>query len=177
MSGLKNAGVNRISLGCQTFNDEILVHIGRRHNAKQVIEAVRCAENAGFENINLDFIYGLPSQNLSLFSNDLMQAVELGINHISLYGLKIDEGCYFYSHYPKNLPDNDMQADMYLMAIEILCGAGFEHYEISNFANPDLNHAIILITGIIIPITDSAWQHTVIRTVADIQTMKTLTDI
>lgn len=134
LSGLKNAGVNRISLGCQTFNDEILVHIGRRHNAKQVIEAVRCAENAGFENINLDFIYGLPSQNLSLFSNDLMQAVELGINHISLYGLKIDEGCYFYSHYPKNLPDNDMQADMYLMAIEILCGAGFEHYEISNFA-------------------------------------------
>ncbi len=134
LSGLKDAGINRISLGCQTFDDEILKVIGRRHNSEQVKNSVKLAQEADFDNISLDFIYGLPSQNIEQFISDLKTAVGLGVNHISLYGLKVEEGCYFYSHLPENLPDGDMQADMYLKAIEFLTNSGFEHYEISNFA-------------------------------------------
>ena len=123
LKALKQAGINRVSIGCQTFDDEILKQIGRRHNSKQVEDAVRFSKEAGFDNISLDFIYGLPNQTISL-----------GVQHISLYGLKIDEGCYFASHYPSNLPDDDIQADMYLKAIEIL--KDFEHYEVSNFGKP-----------------------------------------
>ena len=131
--GLRQTGVNRISLGCQTFDDEILKLIGRRHSSKQVKYAVKLAQDNGFNNISLDFIYGLPTQTIESFEDDLLMAVKLGVTHISLYGLKIDEGCYFYSNPPKDLPDNDTQADMYLKAISVLSKNGFEHYEISNF--------------------------------------------
>lgn len=134
LQGLRECGVNRISLGCQTFDDKILKIIGRRHNASQVVDAVHYAKMAGFENISLDFIYGLPAQTIQGFVDDLQKAVTLGVKHISLYGLKIDEGCWFYDNYPSQLPDNDVQADMYLKAIETLKCAGYEHYEISNFA-------------------------------------------
>lgn len=134
LSGIKNIGINRISLGCQTFDDQILKLIGRRHDSEQVKVSVKLAKEAGFENISLDFIYGLPSQNIEKFITDLKTAVDLGVQHISLYGLKIEEGCYLYSHLPENLPDGDIQADMYLKAIEFLTNSGFEHYEISNFA-------------------------------------------
>lgn len=137
--GLKGAGVNRISIGCQTFNDEILKYIARRHDSSQVKNAVKAAQNCGFDNINLDFIYGLPSQSPDDFVSDLNIAVSLGVQHISLYGLKIEKGCYFYTHKPENLPDEDMQADMYLKAIEILEPFGFKHYEISNFAKNDFS--------------------------------------
>lgn len=131
---LRDFGVNRISLGCQTFDDEILKLIGRRHSSNQVKNAVKLSQDNGFENISLDFIYGLPTQTISGFERDLKTVVELGVKHISLYGLKIDEGCYFHEHQPENLPDGDVQADMYLKAIEILTDSGFGHYEISNFA-------------------------------------------
>ena len=131
---LKSIGINRISLGCQTFNDNILQLIGRRHNSQQVEDAVKFAKNAGFDNISLDFIYGLPNQTAEMFAADLKRAISLDVQHISLYGLKIDEGCYFYAHMPENLPDEDIQAEMYLKAIEIL--KNFNHYEISNFGKP-----------------------------------------
>lgn len=131
---LKTSGVNRLSFGCQTFNDKILKIIGRRHLSKDVISAVNQAQKAGFKNISIDFIYGLPEQKLSDFENDLLKAISLNIQHISLYGLKIDEDCYFAKNPPKNLPDEDTQADMYLKAIEILEKNNFTHYEISNFA-------------------------------------------
>lgn len=134
LKGLKDTGINRLSFGCQTFNYNILGIIGRRHCAKDVKNALLNAQKAGFKNISLDFIYGLPKQNIDDFSKDLYQAVELGVKHISLYGLKIDEGCYFYNNYPENLPDEDVQADMYIKAVEVMENNGFEHYEISNFA-------------------------------------------
>ena len=134
LEGLKNLGVNRLSFGCQTFNKEILQIIGRKHSPQQVAECVQNAQDVGFENISLDFIYGLPSQTIEDFEADLNKAVTLGIRHVSLYGLKIDKGCYFYSHMPENLPDDDAQADMYLKAIEILTNNNFVHYEISNFS-------------------------------------------
>lgn len=134
LSELKLSGVNRISLGCQTFDRNILKLIGRKHTSEQVENAVTYAKNAGFENISLDFIYGLPAQTTDMFVKDLKYAISLGLQHISLYGLKIDEDCYFYKHPPENLPDEDLQADMYLKAIETL--KDFEHYEISNFGRP-----------------------------------------
>lgn len=126
--------VNRISIGCQTFNDDILKIIGRRHNGVDVIKSVKRFQNAGINNISIDFIYGLPNQTENMFYDDLKQAIDLGVTHISLYGLKIEQGSYFYKFTPDNLPDIDFQADMYLKANEILTSNGFKHYEISNYA-------------------------------------------
>lgn len=131
---LKQLGINRLSIGAQTFDDKILKVIGRKHNSAQISEAVKSAKFAGFDNISLDLIYGLPQQDVNGFKIDLIMAIELDVSHISLYGLKIEEGCYFHDNPPKPLPDLDMQADMYLLAVETLKKAGYEHYEISNFA-------------------------------------------
>lgn len=134
LTELKKLGINRLSFGCQTFDDKILKIIGRRHSSIDAINAIKSAQKVGFKNISMDFIYGLPNQTIKGFENDLKKAMELGIQHISLYGLKIDEGCYFYKNPPQNLPNDDIQADMYLKAIEILTNNEFNHYEISNFA-------------------------------------------
>lgn len=118
--------VNRLSIGIQTFDEGILREIGRRHTGVEHVDG----------NVSFDFIYGLPEQTIEGFEKDLRQAVQMGIKHVSLYGLKIEEGCYFAKNPPKNLPDLDAQADMYLKAVEILTQNGYEHYEISNFALP-----------------------------------------
>ena len=133
---LRTCGINRISIGSQSFDDEILKLIGRRHDAKQITTAVDLAQKVGFDSISLDLIYGLPAQTIKGFEADLKKVVSLGIQHVSLYGLKIEEGCYFSKHTPKFLPDLDIQADMYLKAIETLTNNGFKHYETSNFAKP-----------------------------------------
>lgn len=137
--GIFDAGVNRISLGCQTFNDRTLKLINRHHNAGQVIDSVKTAQDAGFKNISLDLIYGLPNQRNEDFLKDIELAIPLGIRHISLYGLKIETGCYFYSDLPANLPDDDIQADMYLSAVEFLTGKKFEQYEVSSFSKHGFN--------------------------------------
>ena len=134
LADLKKTRINRLSIGAQTFDDRILDIIGRKHKSKDVFRVVETIKKYGFNNISLDFIYGLPEQSLESFTNDLERTVELGIDHISLYGLKIDEGCYFYKNPPENIGDEDLQADMYLKAVETLALLGFEHYEISNFA-------------------------------------------
>ena len=138
LKSLKGIGLNRISVGVQSFNDKILKNIGRIHSSQKAKEVIVLAQKAGFKNISVDFIYGLPNQTLEDFISDLKTAIDYEIQHISLYGLKIEENCYFYSHMPENLPDDDTQADMYLAAIETLEKAGFEHYEISNFSLKNL---------------------------------------
>ena len=132
ISELKKTGINRLSIGSQTFDEKILKLIGRRHSATDVEFVVKTAQDLGFNNISLDFIYGLPEQNIENFLQDLELAKNLAIQHISLYGLKIEKGSYFYKNPPENIADEDMQADMYLGAIRAL--SDFEHYEISNFA-------------------------------------------
>jgi oxygen-independent coproporphyrinogen-3 oxidase len=122
-------GATRVSIGVQSFDDNILRLIGRQHTAADAVKAISM-----YENVSVDFIYGLPTQTLDGFVADLQKAVDLGVNHIALYGLKISEGCYFYDNPPPFTPDEDAQADMWLAAIETL--RGFEHYEISNFARP-----------------------------------------
>lgn len=133
LCALKHIGFNRISIGVQTFDDNILKQIGRIHCADRAKKTIENAFAAGFDNVSVDFIYGLPNQSLLAFVKDLESAAALGVTHISLYGLKIEEGCAFYKNIPQNIADDDMQADMFLAAIETLAQNGFEHYEISNF--------------------------------------------
>lgn len=134
LKSLKDVGFNRLSIGSQTFDDELLKLIGRRHNSKQIVETVTNAKKAGFDNISLDLIYGLPTQTLDGLKQDLKKFLELGIQHISTYGLKIEGGSYWGKNNPDNVPDDDTQADMYVGVNNILTKAGFERYEVSNFA-------------------------------------------
>lgn len=134
LSEIFQNGINRLSLGIQSFDDNILKIIGRKHTVKAAFDAIFNARKAGFKNINVDLIYGLPTQTMPNLSTSVITACELGVEHISSYGLKIEDGSYFAKSLPENLPDEDMQADMYLKLIELTKKYGYKHYEISNFA-------------------------------------------
>ncbi len=134
VKGLIGIGINRLSIGSQSFNDNVLKLIGRRHNSEQIVEAVNIAKKVGFKNISLDLIYGLPTQTIEDIKKDLSIIKSLDIQHISTYGLKIEEGSYFFKNIPENLPDDDLQADMYLEINEFLENNNYKRYEVSNFA-------------------------------------------
>ncbi len=135
---MKKEGVNRISLGAQSANDEILRLIGRRHTWRQVQMAVRRARKAGFRNISLDLIYGLPSQTKEDWAETLARAVALRPTLLSCYGLRLEEGTPMYREFLDSplIPSDDDQADMYLYAVDFLSRRGYRQYEISNFARP-----------------------------------------
>ncbi len=135
----KKTGINRISLGVQTFNDEILKLTGRNHDEKSIISAIKNIKEAGFKNISIDLIYGLPKQNIKLLEKDLIKAINLEVQHISTYGLKIENNSFFGKNPPDNLPDCDLQAEMYLFLCEFLKEYGYNHYEISNFSKQGYN--------------------------------------
>ena len=132
---LRQEGVNRISLGVQATNNDLLKLIGRRHNFQQAQRAFQDARKAGFENISLDLIYGLPSQTRNDWAETLARIVEMHPEHISCYGLKLEPGTEMYRNYRHSpiLPDEDEQADMYSYAAEMLERYGYKHYEVSNF--------------------------------------------
>jgi len=132
---LRKAGVNRLSIGAQTANDKLAASLGRRHNFAQVEKTVANARRAGFDNISLDLIFGLPNQSKVDWAETLGLAAALKPEHISCYGLRIEEGTplYLYKDFP-DIPDDDDQADMYLYTVEALHDLGFHQYEISNFA-------------------------------------------
>ena len=136
---LRAEGFNRVSLGIQCDNDEILKRIGRPHTYAQAVSAFQRIRKAGFRNISVDLIYGLPGQTLQSWQDTLDHVLQLNPEHISCYGLKLEEGTplYEYRDYA-NLPDDDAQADMYLAAVETLRGRGFKQYEISNFCRKGL---------------------------------------
>ena len=137
LAALREEGVNRLSIGAQSANDDLLRLIGRRHSWQQVRKAVKNARDAGFANVSLDLIYGLPSQSREDWADTLCRALELQPEHLSCYGLKLEEGTPMYLYRDSELlPDDDMQADMYLYTCETLERFGFRQYEISNFARP-----------------------------------------
>ena len=117
---LRREGVDRLSIGVQSANNDILKMIGRRHNFKQAQMAVENARRAGFENVSLDLIYGLPSQTKGDWAETLQACIELHPEHLSCYGLKLEEGTPMYHSYLNSplLPDDDEQADMYLYTVE-----------------------------------------------------------
>ena len=135
LTRLRAEGFNRVSLGIQCDDDGILKRIGRPHTYDQAITAVKRLRKAGFSNISLDLMYGLPGQDLHNWRSTVENVLSLQPEHMSCYGLKLEEGTPMYEYRDMlRLPDDDAQADMYLAAVEILKEHGYRHYEISNFA-------------------------------------------
>ncbi len=140
---LTAAGFNRLSLGVQSGNDRELLALGRPHTFAQAARAVEDARQGGFNNVSLDLIYGLPGQTLHGWLDSLDRALRLSPDHMSCYGLKLEEGTPLWrNRNTLEFPDDDLQADMYLAAVDRLRLAGFSQYEISNFARPgrESNH-------------------------------------
>ncbi len=134
---LKRGGVNRLSIGVQSFNDEELKAIGRIHTAKDAIDTFVLARECGFDNISLDFMSALPNQNLDSFKNNIASAIALNPEHISCYSLILEEGTPLFSEFEDgklNLPSEENEREMYEYACRALKEADYMQYEISNFA-------------------------------------------
>ncbi|MYC35533.1 MAG: radical SAM family heme chaperone HemW [Chloroflexi bacterium] len=137
--GLLRQGVNRLSIGVQSLDNGLLRLLGRRHTADGAIEAFQTARAAGFDNVNLDLMYGLPNQSLAQWEDTIERLVALSPEHISLYALTLEEGTPMrvwadQGKIPE--PDPDVAADMYALARRALAESGYRHYEISNWAQP-----------------------------------------
>lgn len=136
---LRRMGVNRLSIGVQSLSDELLETLGRVHSSEQALEAVRLARRTGFDNINIDLIYGIPGQTLAVWQETLDQVMALAPEHVAAYGLQLEEGTPLARSVArgemKACPE-DLELSMYLAAISSLKKSGYHHYEISNFAKP-----------------------------------------
>ena len=136
---LRSFGVNRMSIGTQSFEDHCLKSLGRIHTGEETREAFYLAREAGFDNLSLDLIFALPGQKQEDWLNTLHKTMELKPEHISAYGLKVEEGTLFYKLYNEDkliLPSEDAELEMYQEAIKLLAANGYSQYEISNFAQP-----------------------------------------
>lgn len=136
---LRKAGLNRISFGVQSFDKQLLAAMGRIHSPEEAKESITMAKAAGFDNISLDLMYGLPNQTLIQWEDTLSQAIELGIQHFSVYGLKVEAGTVWGDLELEGrlaLPEENLVLAMRTMCNELLSQAGFERYEISNYARP-----------------------------------------
>jgi putative oxygen-independent coproporphyrinogen III oxidase len=132
--GFRDAGVNRISIGVQSFDDRMLTALGRIHSADEARRAIAAAL-AAFDNVNIDLMYGLPGQSADMARADITEAASAGTPHVSAYQLTIEPNTAFWSK-PPPLPEHDESADMQLAVERVLADSGFEHYEISAFAKP-----------------------------------------
>ena len=141
LSALKQTGFNRLSMGVQSFSEADLKLMNRRHGVMQAVQSVKWAKKAGFSNISIDLIYGLPNQTIEEWERNVRIAVELDVQHVSAYNLTYHEGTVFYDQLKKGvlkeLPD-ELSLQQFEMLVKILKEAGFEHYEISNFCQPGL---------------------------------------
>ncbi len=136
---LQQVGINRLSIGIQSFKDEVLKYFNRAHNAEQSITAYRNARDAGFNNISIDLIYGVPGYHLSDWARELEQALALQPEHISAYSLTIEEKTVFGKWQAQKkiqAPEEKLVADELELLMDTLTHAGYEHYEVSNFARP-----------------------------------------
>ena len=136
---LKQLPINRISMGAQTFCNERLRFLHRRHNAGEVEEAVTRLRNIGIRNISIDLMFGFPEESLSQWMSDIRHAIQLDVEHISAYSLMYEEGTPLYHMLKQGKIseiDEETSRKMYETLIDQLTGAGYEHYEISNFARP-----------------------------------------
>jgi len=139
LRAFKSIGVNRLSLGVQSFHDDELQFLSRIHSAEEAKQCIRLAQRTGFDNISLDFIFGLPNQSLERWQDTLQQAISFEPKHISTYSLIVEEGTPLYAMVRKNkVKPLSVEADaaMYEWTIDFLTSKGYEHYEVSNFALP-----------------------------------------
>jgi len=141
LEALRQTSVNRISMGVQTFSDSLLRFLNRRHTSHQALEAVQLCREAGYENISLDLIYGLPGQTLQDWKSDVKRLLSLGVPHLSAYALSYEEGTMLYKKLQegsvKEVAD-ELSWQMYEYLMDETAAAGMEHYEISNFAKPGM---------------------------------------
>src|SRR5215475_15765417 len=135
---LKKFGVNRISLGVQSWDEELLELLGREHNAQQAKESFRILRNAGFTNVNVDLMFGLPGQTVDQWRATLEETIALQLEHISTYCLTYEEDTEFFLRHARGefRQDPDADADLFEMTMATLEDAGYLHYEISNYARP-----------------------------------------
>ena len=136
----RRMGINRLSIGVQSLDDELLQLIGRRHTAEQARKAVAAAQAAGFDNISIDLMYALPSQTMEQWQKDVAEALQMDVQHISTYGLIYEEGTVLMTmldHGVIEAVDEDTEMQMYDYLVEQLAANNFEHYEVSNFALPN----------------------------------------
>ncbi|GGH84922.1 oxygen-independent coproporphyrinogen-3 oxidase [Pullulanibacillus pueri] len=148
LEAMKRAGVDRLSIGIQTFDDTLLAAIGRMHSRESAIAAVQLAKDYGFHNISVDLMFGLPGQTRAQLEHSLHAAMQLDPQHISIYSLQVEPRTIFYHRMKQGklkLPGQDIEAEMYELLIKVLRDRGFEQYEISNFAKPgyESRHNII----------------------------------
>ena len=139
MSNVARCGVNRVSMGVQSFVDEELKAVNRRHDSRQALEALKIIADCGIDNVSIDLIYGLPKQTLATWKQSVCQAARLHVNHISAYCLSYEEGTALTRLRDRGVieeTDEDACVEMYNCLCSILKAAGYEHYEISNFALP-----------------------------------------
>lgn len=139
LSCLKKSGINRLSLGVQSFDEALLATLGRAHTAQEARAAFYLAKEEGFTDINLDFIFGIPGQSLPLWENTLKEAVKLSPTHLSIYGLTLEPQTPLKQRLLRGeitLPPAEEEAEMFLFAHEFLRARGYQHYEISNYARP-----------------------------------------
>ena len=137
---LRETGVNRLSIGIQSFDNKNLRLLGRRHTAEEAKEAVRTAQEAGFDNISIDLIYGIPEQTVEQWEEELRQALQLNVQHISTYCLSYEEGTKMTMMLKKgeiDEVDDETENEMYDVLVNTLKENGFAHYEVSNFAKQD----------------------------------------
>lgn len=136
---LQQAGVNRLSVGVQSFDDNCLQKIGRIHTAQEAVDTIELAHNLGFDNISLDLIYGLPQQDMEILTQSVERALTLPVQHISIYGLQLEEGTAFHRMEALGklqLPTDELVEAMHDYIVEKLPEAGYQRYEISNYALP-----------------------------------------
>ena len=136
---LKQLPVNRISMGAQTFSNERLRFLHRRHNAQEVRIAVERLRNIGINNISIDLMFGFPGENIEQWTSDIQEVISLNVEHISAYSLMYEEGTSLYRLLEQGKIeeiDEEMSRNMYDTLIQLLTKTGYEHYEISNFARP-----------------------------------------
>ena len=139
LAAMREGGVNRISFGVQAFDDALLRRLGRIHDTEDACRSIGLAREAGFANISIDLMFGLPGQTMEMLADSVRRAVELDLPHYSLYGLKIEENTLFHRLYERGelpLPEEELELEMYLHLIRRLSEAGRAQYEISNFARP-----------------------------------------
>ena len=130
------AGVNRLSFGIQSFDDGCLQRLGRIHDGAQAEAAVKLAQDAGFDNVNLDLMYALPGQDLAMGERDVARAIALDPAHISHYQLTLEPNTLFAARPPSGIPDDDLAWEMQERCQALLAAAGYQHYEVSAYARP-----------------------------------------
>lgn len=134
---MREAGVNRLSIGVQTFRDDLLRALGRVHDRADVVRALELVHEVGFPDVSIDLMYGLPHQTLTDVQESVREALALGVTHISVYGLKVEQGTAFYAWQQQgalHLPEEEEEASMFAWICDYVAAHGYKQYEVSNFA-------------------------------------------